>query len=275
MSFRFPRGAALAALIASMLVAVPACKKPKPTQPDSPNPGPGPGPGPNPGAGGRDAAAPRSPVFTPPQDVGMRTGAKANLMQIVLALHNYEQTYQTLPGGYADKTGKPGSSWRVAILPFVEAQNLHKQFKLGEPWDSEHNKKLISQMPKVFAPPRTETNGYTFYRGFSGPGTWLGPLNQQKHQPGQPIRAARLTSITDGTVNTILVAEAYDPVIWTKPDELEFSPNNVPKLGGVFSTGAHVGMADGSPKFVRNGIEPQKLAAAIQINDGGLVNLDD
>ena len=50
-------------------------------------------------------------------------------------------------GAIADSTGKPGLSWRVAILPYLEQDTLYKQFKLDEPWDSPHNKKLIRQMP--------------------------------------------------------------------------------------------------------------------------------
>ena len=50
----------------------------------------------------------------------------------------------------ADKDGKPLLSWRVLILPYVEQEDLYKQFHLDEPWDSEHNKKLIEKMPAVY-----------------------------------------------------------------------------------------------------------------------------
>ncbi len=49
-----------------------------------------------------------------------------------------------------DKNGKPLLSWRVALLPYIEQDALYRQFKLDEPWDSEHNKKLIAQMPKIY-----------------------------------------------------------------------------------------------------------------------------
>ena len=128
-------------------------------------------------------------------------------------------------------------------------------------------------MPPQFAPPRTNTNGYTFYRGFSGPNTWL-PPQQQPARPGQPLRGVRFTDFLDGTSNTIVVAEAYEPVIWTKPDEMAFAPNSLPKLGGVFASGFHVGMADGSVRFMRNGVPARTLANAIQLNDGNIVDLD-
>src|SRR5205807_2756917 len=47
-----------------------------------------------------------------------------------------------------DNKGKAMLSWRVAILPYVEEAPLYRQFKLDEPWDSKHNKKLLAKMPK-------------------------------------------------------------------------------------------------------------------------------
>ena len=39
----------------------------------------------------------------------------------------------------------------MAILPYIEEGQLYQQFKLDEPWDSPHNKKLIALMPKIYA----------------------------------------------------------------------------------------------------------------------------
>ena len=277
MPTRLTRPAAAVALaLAVGLLALPACKKKVPTTPGTPDPGTAaPGPttppvaAPQAGNSGRDPVAPRSPVFAAGYEAPMRADAMKSMGQIMMALHNYHDQNGKFPGGFADKTGKPGLSWRVAILPFLEQQNLFTQFKLDEPWDSESNKKLIQYMPKQFAPPRTDTNGYTFCRGFSGPNTWL-PARSGK--PGQPLDGVPILQIVDGTSNTILVAEAYEPVIWTKPDELAFNPAAPPKLGGVFGTGAVVGMGDGSTRFINKTIDPKALANAIQINDGNVVD---
>jgi Protein of unknown function (DUF1559) len=265
------RSATVIALAASLgLVALPACKKSKPTEATRPNPDPGAGiPSPGP-AGGGEPMAPRGPLFSNSNSV-VREPSVNNLKQIGMALHDYHSTHGTFPMGYADKTGKPGLSWRVAILPYIGQDNLFKSFKLDEAWDSPHNKALIDKMPKTFAP-NTDTHGYTFYRGFSGPNTWL--PHPVKPQPGQPLKGISILQIQDGTSNTILVAEAFEAVIWTKPDELPFDPKNLPKLGGVYGNGFHALMGDGSVRFLRTGISPQTLANAIQINDGNVVNLD-
>ncbi|MBN9120419.1 MAG: DUF1559 domain-containing protein [Planctomycetes bacterium] len=276
MSPRFTRTACAALAVAVGLVGVPACKKSKPTESDSPSnstPAPGPGaplPGSNPNASGRDPNAPRTPIFglTDPRTAAMRQLAEGDLRQIGMALHNYHDAMQSLPTAIADKNGKQLLSWRVAILPYIEQDALYRQFKLDEPWDGPNNKALISKMPKVFAPPRTDTYGYTFYRGFSGPGAWLPP------QTGPRPRGIRLTDITDGTSNTILVAEAAEAVVWTKPEEMEFAPNKVPPIGGVFGSGTNVLLADGSVRFLPKGFDPQKLALLIQIADGQVVNWD-
>jgi prepilin-type processing-associated H-X9-DG protein len=145
---------------------------------------------------------------------------------------------------------------------------LFRLFKLDEPWDSPNNKPLLYKMPKLFAPPGTDPTGWTFLRGFSGPGTWLPP------QTGPRPSGTKYTQISDGTSNTILVAEAAEAVIWTKPEEMEFSPNKVPQIGGVFGTGTNALFADGSVKFLRKGLDQRTLANLIQIADGNVVNLD-
>src|SRR5439155_13938759 len=108
---------------------------------------------------------------------------------------------------------------RVAILPYVEEHELYKQFKLDEPWDSEHNKKLLEKMPKVYAPVGVKTRAphTTFYQAFVGPGAAF--------EDGMKVK---LTNFFDGTSNTLMVAEAAEPVPWTKPDDLPFDPKKPP-----------------------------------------------
>src|SRR5262249_31475882 len=151
---------------------------------------------------------------------------------------------------------------------------LYKQFKFDEPWDSENNKKLIKLMPKIYAPPNTETNGYTYYRSFTGPDAIM-PLPTGAVKPGL-VNGVAINAIPNGTVNTFLVAEATDPVIWTKPDELAFDKTQAPpKLGGaLFADGFYVAMCDGSVKFIKKTIDEKTLKNAINRQDGEIINLD-
>ncbi|HEY1190069.1 MAG TPA: DUF1559 domain-containing protein [Gemmata sp.] len=283
MPLHLTKSATFVALALSVgLFTLPACKKRPPTTPDSPAPTPGPvttqgTTSPTPSAGGYvPPPAPRVPIFRTqePRAAALRGVAENNTKEIVLALRNFELTNGALPAGYADRTGKLGLSWRVAILPFLEHDNLFKQFKLDEPWDSEHNRKLIPMMPKPFAPPNESTYGWTFARGFTGPNTWLPPLQPPVHS-GQLVFGVKLAQLTDGMSATALVADAGEPVIWTKPDEMVFGPNALPKLGGVFESGTIVGLADGSTRLVRKNADPQLFPRLIQINDGNPVQFDD
>ncbi|HEY1375663.1 MAG TPA: DUF1559 domain-containing protein, partial [Gemmataceae bacterium] len=115
-----------------------------------------------------------------------RARASNNLKQIVLAMHNYNDAYQgKLPAHaiYAADVKTPLLSWRVAILPYLEEEALYKEFKLDEPWHSEHNKKLIPRMPKVYLSPTVlppKEPGRTYYQVFVGGGA---PWERSTKQP--------------------------------------------------------------------------------------------
>jgi hypothetical protein len=194
------------------------------------------------------------------------------MRQLVLGMHNYSDSHGgQLPEAYPDPKRVPAGSklsWRVQLLPYLGQDNLYRQFHHNEPWDSAHNKTLLTQMPKVFAHPRhpeTEAQGLTYYRVFTGPQTPF-PL-------GGPVRFP--AGFTDGTSNTILIVEAADPVPWTKPDELAYDPQKpLPKLGGHFRSGTVVGMADSMSRVVGPGVSERTLRAAITPAGGEVLGPD-
>jgi hypothetical protein len=180
-----------------------------------------------------------------------------NLKQIVLAFHNYNDAYGALPTNQLSKDQKPLLSWRVQILPFIEKLELYQQFKLDEPWDSEHNKKLIEKMPMLYAPVRGKVDpGMTFYQTFTGKHGWM--------KTGANIPNA----FPDGTSNTFLAAEAAKPVIWTKPDDMVFDGKDVPNLGGLFDGRFHAAFADGSVQRFKKNTDPDLLKLFIDPADG-------
>src|SRR5262245_43438904 len=59
-----------------------------------------------------------------------------NLKQIAIALHNYHDTWNSLPPVITtDASGKPMHSWRVFILPFLESSPANSQYNMNEPWN--------------------------------------------------------------------------------------------------------------------------------------------
>ncbi len=193
--------------------------------------------------------------------------SQANLVQLFTAMHNYHNDFNRFPGAVAfeTKVGKPGLSWRVALLPYIEQNNLYMSFKLDQAWDSEHNKKLIDKMPKLFGPGADPPEpGKTFYRVFTGPGT--------PFELGKGIGLGQLGS-GDGTSNTFMIVEAAEPVIWTKPDELVYDPKKpLPKLG-IKGDGFNALFFDGIVSFISSGNDEQTLRNAITWNDGQPINL--
>jgi RNA polymerase sigma factor (sigma-70 family) len=169
--------------------------------------------------------------------------------------------------GAAGKEGKALLSWRVTLLPYLGEDNLHKQFRLDEPWDGPHNKRLLEKMPRVYAAPgfKTRQPYTTFYQVFVGGGAIF-----EKHQ-----RAAFPAGIPDGLSNTILIAEAATAVPWTKPEDLHYAPDEpLPELGGLFPSIFNVALGDGSVLPLLKRSDPDVLRAAITCAGGEVVDLE-
>jgi hypothetical protein len=202
------------------------------------------------------------------QEARRRIDSQNNLKKIGLAAHNHHDAKGHFPANIRDARGRPLLSWRVLLLPYLEQAGLYQQFNLDEPWDSEHNRALLTKMPKVYIVPGREKearDGLTFYQGFAGPGTVFDP------------KVTRLTlgGITDGTSNTILAVEAAEAVPWTRPEDLPCDPNEpLPRLGGHFKGGFNVLLCDGTSRFIQASISETTLRNAITRGDGQTLGSD-
>jgi hypothetical protein len=153
------------------------------------------------------------PAVQAAREAARRMQSTNNLRQLGLAILNYESAYRQLPSrAVVDKKGTPLLSWRVTMLPYLEQQELYNEFHQDEPWDSDHNIKLLDRMPALFTRP-----------GFEGPPGHTPYLATYKKGSVWTLAKPRLRDITDGTSNTIAVIEVSDEnaVPWTKPDDLD------------------------------------------------------
>jgi hypothetical protein len=198
-----------------------------------------------------------------------RNTSTNNLRQILLAFHYYLDTHGLFPTAASlDKQGKPLLSWRVHVLPYLGQDNLYKQFHLDEPWDSEHNKKLITRMPRVFdstGDPRKAAAGLT---------TYLVPRGAATMFPGK--QGLRIADVTDGTAKTIFLVDADDShaVPWTQPQDLEFDPQNPARgLSTRLGDGYLVGFVDASAHFLPKNIAKDTLKALFTRNGGEAVDV--
>ncbi|MGY8769227.1 MAG: DUF1559 family PulG-like putative transporter [Pirellulales bacterium] len=184
------------------------------------------------------------PAVAQSRMAAQRVSSTNNLRQLILTLHNYHDTYGRMPSQtMKDKDGKPLLSWRVHILPFIEQNQLYDQFHLDEPWNSEHNIKLIGLMPKTLRRPgSTAAPGMTNYQV---------PL--AKGLPFQDHERLKFSNITDGLSNTIAILEVPDEkaVIWTKPDDYQIDLDNPLKgLVRKNQNGFTVVLFDGSARRI-------------------------
>jgi hypothetical protein len=215
-----------------------------------------------------------------------------NLHQLAIAMHSYHDAYGFLPDAnssavdWLPDVGRPAVSWRVKLLPYLRWPGLDPEelakidaiiqgYRTDEPWNSAHNLQFVERMPRYYRFPTREKNpppGYTYYRVFVTPREAVGPTAVFRDGVWRP----RLnSSIPDGTANTILIAEAAEPVIWTDPTDLVFTATGpLPRLGGHFRGVYQVAYADGSVRTLSETLPDFELRARITANGGETVHGD-
>lgn len=196
-----------------------------------------------------------------------------SLKQIGLAMHNFHDIYRHFPPqALSSQDGKKLLSWRVLILPFLDQNQLYRKFKLDEPWDSEHNIKLVSEIPYVYSGQQPsasiESDGMTRLQV---------PLLENSVF-GRAGGGAQFKEITDGTSNTVMLLQVpTDQVVpWTKPVDFTIDPKN-PTAGFVDSAQEHflAGFCDGSVRTIRTSVAAKVLMALFTMNGNEVVDNDE
>ena len=202
------------------------------------------------------------PAVQAAREAARRANSTNKIKQLALGMLNYESVHGHYPAhANYDSDGKPLLSWRVHILPFLDQLELYEQFRLDEPWDSEHNRPLIDRMPEVFASPSLPAAGTTPYLAIRGPHALFAG------REGRKIR-----EVVDGTSHTIMLVEANESVPWTKPSDLTYAPDNPHSgLGKIRPGGFIAGFADGSVRFIVSSLEPESLTAMFTIDQQDVV----
>ena len=203
-----------------------------------------------------------------------RSRTSHNYMQAGLGVYNHESAYGHMPHPYvrrpneflgqvpADVNDRLG--WRVTLLPYIEQNNLYRQFDQNQPWNGGPNQPLSSVVVPQYADADTPTDPATRMRCFYDNGAMF-----------DTRVSVRFIEVTDGTSNTILYAEGGEKVTWTRFQEYKFDPNGpLPTLGRPDQGDFMVVMGDGSVRRIKKTVSPSTLKALITRNGGEVVTGD-
>lgn len=240
------------------------------------------------------------------REVARRTQCKHNLMQVGLALHNYEAAFEVLPPGVLNPKGPIKSEpngyhvgWIVPVLPYLDQVNIYKHINLGVSIYDPKNAAARSVFVATFYCPSSIAPGMD---GDIAQSTYVGCQNDTE----TPIDTGnngvlflnsniRQDQVTDGLANTIFVGEAVpeSPFLgWASGtratlrngSSLKGSVGHVPSAGkvgevnpfvvGGFSSshvgGAQFSLGDGSVRFISELISKDTFKHLTNRADGAL-----
>jgi prepilin-type N-terminal cleavage/methylation domain-containing protein len=165
------------------------------------------------------------PAVQAARETARRSSCSNNLRQLALAVHNYEGVVGTLPASTIVNLNTASTSNNLAwgihgrILPFIEQGNLYDKVDISQPWDFQEAinglRVPIYACPsdpgsrRVRDPGGGKVRLYSTNYGFNNGTCFV--FNPQSRDGGDgvfyPNSHLRQAQITDGTSNTLMIAE--------------------------------------------------------------------
>jgi prepilin-type N-terminal cleavage/methylation domain-containing protein/prepilin-type processing-associated H-X9-DG protein len=287
------------------------------------------------------------PAVQKVREAASRLKCVNNLKQLGLAMHNYHGAQGAFPPAYINK-GPYGTSgfnfthgWAPFLLPYVEQQPLYDLYRWDYPVYAPENQPVVARHLPIFqCPSAPEQDRYMTITAFKAFGTKgacgdytitlgvnpvLGSLggvapsgDYRGALTNMPMPAlmlsptfsgTRFADITDGTSNTILIAEdAGRPRVWqagrsgpdevleggpwdhykgpiifqgstsdgtTKPGPCALNCTNDGEVYAFHTGGANAVFADGSVHFLKVGMDIRIMARLITRAGGEVVSAND
>ena len=263
------------------------------------------------------------PAVQKVREAAARMSCQNNLKQIGLGLHNYHGAYSQFPNAGSDGPNKDccnastrvGWTWMYHLLPFVEQDNV-----FNNPVDATVASTAVKiyycptrRQPTLYGSAQTGRCDYAGNGGLNmAEEGWQGMMVRQWRSPSTarpidtPVEQKRtITDVTDGTSNTIFVAEKQchqtvlgssggDNETWNNSgwdqDHVRFGeavpqsdaehPTSASptfwsvRFGGSHSGGFTAAMGDGSVRFIRYGIDAANWRRLCLIADGEVISAD-
>jgi prepilin-type N-terminal cleavage/methylation domain-containing protein/prepilin-type processing-associated H-X9-DG protein len=165
------------------------------------------------------------PAVQKVREAANRAKCLNNLKQLGVAMHNYHSTYEVLPAGAVYEYS---GSWMLLIMPFIEQQAVYAKYpKWGD--HATNNRDIPIQIALCTCPSDTpaKPGGHTYngaaYHNYAANFGNTAVVDPNGAAPmytlntyngftlaGAPfgyVKSERLTDITDGTSNTLMLAE--------------------------------------------------------------------
>ena len=230
------------------------------------------------------------PAVQSARESGRRAACQNNLRNQGVALQNFHALHRHFPAGHWIE-GVLEFSWCLELLPQLEQASLADQFDRTKPIQDAAGNLAIAMTPlSVFCCPSAVSHfpGKTDYGGIMGSAltstTWANAFNNgvmiEVVWPKNDVIS--LASITDGSSQTICVAEASDrePLeggMWITGYNCFSHDNGVVNSsdsGEIHSRhvgGAFVAMADGATRFLQSRVDAYVIGALCTRDHGEVI----
>jgi prepilin-type N-terminal cleavage/methylation domain-containing protein len=212
------------------------------------------------------------PAVQQAREAARRTQCKNNLVQIGLALHNYEMAHECLPPGSVDPNRPIRNEakgfhvgWILQILPHLDQYNTYNRFNFNAGVYAQVNDAPRGVRISVLLCPSNNT-------GFAGASVGMTTYAGCHHDAEAPIdidnngvlflnSRIRYRDIRDGSSNTIFAGETIDV------DPLGWASGTRATLRNTGATPASGGWSQG--KYLNPAVEGAKGADAALLAVGG------